>query len=82
MSVLVEFQGRRYWYMGDSLSDLNHALAPLEHCDEDGDITFEHCCSESFAHVYSNGRILRFGHQIGVIGDLKEVAPVSEGSKS
>lgn len=68
-SFLVEFNGEKYWWIKDSSG--SGPLAPLEHCDAEGHVVFEHMFSESFAHIYSNGIINRFGKQIGDVSDLK-----------
>lgn len=49
-------------------------MAPLDHCDEDGNLDYG-CCfsSDTFAHVQRNGDILRYGQKIGVREDLKPV---------
>lgn len=51
------------------------ALAYLEHCDENGDVTWESMASDSFAHLFSDGRIKRYQQ---VIGNEKDLIPVGE----
>jgi hypothetical protein len=67
--VKVNFQGRDLWFLEDN--DGSGALAPLDHCDGKGriaglDVVFE----DSFAHVFEDGRILRYGKEIGRKKDL------------
>ena len=39
MSILVKLHGRTLWFLGEDLDDyLEHALAPVEHCDSKGNI--------------------------------------------
>lgn len=69
MTKLVIFNGTKYWYIKDD----NHGpLAPLEHCDENGNIKdFETgLFAESFAHVFPDGNIMRYGKVIGTENDL------------
>jgi hypothetical protein len=80
VSILVEFQGKRYWYLGESLDDLGHALAPLDHCDENGNVKLSAAFKESYAHVAEDGRIRRYRMMIGLIDDLKRVT-ASDGAE-
>lgn len=79
MSVRVRFEGVEYWYLGDDLTDLDHSLAPLDHCDAQGNLTSEavvNCIrgkDESFAVVDRQGDIMRHHEKIGVVGDLKMI---------
>jgi len=73
MPVLVEFLGRRYWYLGDSLEDLGHAVAPLAHCDEKGELFLDAVLEDSFAHVNLDGRIMRYGQQVGNVSDFVKI---------
>jgi hypothetical protein len=80
MSILVTFRGLKLWYLGDSLDDLDHALAPLHHADAQGNIVV---LGESYAHVFKDGTISRYGFQIGCIADLKlaGTSNVEDGSR-
>jgi hypothetical protein len=75
MSVLVEFQEMRLWYLGDSLRDLDHPLAPLGHCDKMGKLLPDAIFYDSFAHVTADGDILRYLSKIGTVEDLKPLPP-------
>lgn len=47
------------------------ALAPLEHCDEDGELIFPECLAgESYAHIFGK-EILRHRVVIGHESDLE-----------
>lgn len=63
----VNFNGKNLWWLKDEFA--NGALAPLEHCDELGNVIEPF--GESFAHVYWEDGISRFGVKIGSIEDLK-----------
>jgi len=73
MSILVEFNGQRFWYLGHALTELNYALAYLHQCDDNGDVIE---LADSYAHVCSDGIIRRFGKVIGTIRDLRPVGPL------
>lgn len=74
-NVKVEFDGLMLWWITDD--ELEGALAPLNHCDEEGEIAdletalFLH--GDSYAHVFEDGRIMRYGRQIGTRNDLVRV---------
>lgn len=70
MSVLVAFKGSRFWYLGNSLSNLDHALVYPQHCNASGDV-FSY--SASFAHVTEDGKIMRYGCVIGSVAELSVV---------
>jgi len=63
--VRVELDGEQLWWLQND--DGSGALAPLEHCDEDGNVV---CLGESYAHVFSDGNISRYGATIGHRDDL------------
>lgn len=64
----VEFPGHgTFWLIID-------ALAPLEQCDSDGRLTDEAVFfGESYAHIFPDGRIIRYGKTIGTRDDLIEI---------
>jgi hypothetical protein len=70
----VEFPGHGvFWFLCNS--DGSGGLAPLDHCDEKGNI-LPFSMNEiptSYAHVFQNGMIMRFNKPIGSIHDLKEI---------
>lgn len=63
--VRVAFDGEQLWWLEND--DGSGALAPLEHCDEDGNVV---CLGESYAHVFRDGNISRYGEIIGHRDDL------------
>ena len=68
--VPVLLDGIRLWVQPDVLEEGGHgALAPEGHI-EDGDLRWECCMSESYAHVFPDGEILRYGKVIGQRSDL------------
>ena len=65
--IKIVFEGTEYWWLREK--DGSGALAPLHHCDDLGNVeVFE----DSFAHVFENGKILRYGIEIGTRDDLTE----------
>lgn len=74
MSVRVKFQGTEYWLLCDSDGDFG-ALAPLDHCNEEGHVVdFETAVfADSFAHLFPDGRLMRYGKQIGTREDLERI---------
>ena len=76
--IPVRFKDLTVWCDPDVLHDGgNGALSPPEHV-EDGEIAGLGVAlfGKSYAHVYEDGRILRYGEQIGVRADLiPEEAP-------
>jgi hypothetical protein len=70
---LVDFPGHgRFWFLLDDAGD--GPLAPVEHCDENGDVTADHMFSDSYAHVSASGVIKRYHKIIGHRDDLRVVA--------
>ena len=67
-TVRVSFKGMDFWLL--SSTGNGRALAPLEHCDANGHVIV---LDVSFAHLYPDGRLIRFGQQIGTDKDLREV---------
>lgn len=57
----IEFQGKQYRRVGD-------AIAPLEHCDDEGNLI--EIFGESYAHIFPNG-VYRFGNKIGEVEEVK-----------
>jgi hypothetical protein len=68
MNIRVRFRGQQLWWLKDDLTPYG-ALAPLHHCDDEGNLFayFE----DSFAHIFSDGRIMRYGELIGQVDDLE-----------
>lgn len=71
-SIKVEFKGGKYWLMSGSL-EKSGALAPLDHCDEKGEILPEAVFQDSFAHYFIDQGIMRYREKIGDKEDLKIV---------
>jgi len=65
---LVELDGVRLWFLEDE--DGSGPLAPLNHCDERGEVVV---IATSYAHVFEDGAIKRHGEVIGDVADLVEV---------
>lgn len=51
--------------------DGSGALAPLHHVDMDGNVKLECVFEDSYAHVFEDGSIMRYGQIIGEISDLE-----------
>jgi hypothetical protein len=67
-SIPVTFKGENYiWLKND---DGSGALAYPQHVDQDGNVKMEHAFSDSFAHVMSDGAIMRYRTQIGTRDEL------------
>jgi len=64
----VSFQGIDLWFLENE--DGTGPLAPLEHCDDEGNFRSECFLEDSFAHVFEGGIIKRFGQEIGSVADL------------
>ena len=64
----VTFNGVPYFLVNDSSGGA--ALAPQEHMTPDNQIKVEHIFSESFAHLKSNGEIIRYREKIRTVDDL------------
>ena len=63
-----------FWIKEDALAGLTDgALAPEEHI-ENGELKVPWCFgSDSYAHVWADGEISRYGNKIGDRGDLVRV---------
>lgn len=71
-STKVTFQGEAFWLLPPNPLTEGRALAPLSHCDEMGKLHMDAALTgQSFAHLNADGRLMRFGSQIGVEADLK-----------
>jgi hypothetical protein len=62
---LVEFEGVRYWLTAGG------ALAPREHCDPHGNISELTVFLFSFAHLFEDGAIKRYGAVVGTRDDFR-----------
>ncbi len=65
----VTFQDTDYWFLEE---DGEGPLAPLDHCDDEGEILFSKAFELSFAHVFADGNIRRFNTVIGQRAELQE----------
>ena len=65
-SINIKYKGKEYWFL--QREDGTGAVAPLEHCNEKGGIVY--FWEDSFAHVYADRRMLRFGQELGKIEDF------------
>ena len=68
-TVYVVLDGRDLVWLKDE--DGSGALAYPEHIDEAGDVRAEHVLSDSYAHVFPNGEIMRFNQRIGSRDDFQ-----------
>lgn len=77
MSILIEFQGKRYWLMANSFEE-SAPIAPLEHVDSEGDIRdwSVAIAGESFAHWYPGTGIIQYGELIGTREDISVIRTV------
>lgn len=66
--IKIKINNESYWFLRGS--DGGGAIAYMDHCDENGNLKVESACEESFAHVYPEGYISRFGKNIGNIKDF------------
>lgn len=69
----IRLHGEEYGFVGtDDLNEgANGAIAPLEHLGEDGELDPEAAFEISYAHLYEDGTIWRFGEQIGTREDIE-----------
>ena len=70
MNIKVKFRGETYWFLTKADGDFG-PLAPLNHCDNEGNVT--QFWAESFAHVGEDGKIRRYHSVIGTREDLEIV---------
>ncbi len=79
-SIPVTFKGEKFvWLKG---ADGSGALAYPQHIDETGNVKPMFCMSDSYAHVMSDGAIMRYGSQIGTRDDLaSELSSTHRGSE-
>lgn len=68
-SIPVTFKGEPFVWLRNE--DESGALAYPQHIDADGNVKMMFCMSDSYAHVTSDGIILRYGAQIGMREDLQ-----------
>jgi hypothetical protein len=71
----VRFQDKEYWLHEGALGFL---LSPLDHYSESGEL-LANPSDISYAILESDGRLMRFGEQIGTDKDLIDV-PIKEDS--
>ena len=64
----IKLQETEYWLLADSL-DEDGAIAPLDHCDENGNIV--EFLELSYAHYYPERGVLRFGNKIADREDIE-----------
>ena len=69
-AIHVTLFGLRLVWLKDDDSDTG-GLALPDHVDKNGNVKFEHAfASDSFAHVFDDGTIRRYGKVIGWTSDL------------
>ena len=70
--VKVKFKGHEYWAEANFAEPgADTPLAKLHHCNENGELLWEHVFSDSFAHLGSDGIIRRYHEEIGKREDLQ-----------
>ncbi len=74
-NIPVMFRGRKYiWVMDGDGETACGPLAPPDQCDDDNELRLEAALfGDSYAHVYADGTIMRYGVKIGMRGDLEPV---------
>ena len=73
MSTKIKIGNNEYWFMGDNL-DESCAIAPLEHCDKNGELNYSKCYkTDTFAHFFPNRGIDRYGKNIVNLKDVKKL---------
>ncbi len=60
----IRLHGRMFWL-------IDGAIAPLDHCDERGNLVA--WTQRSYAHIYPDGAVMRFGEQIATSADIEFV---------
>lgn len=70
-NIPVRFDGLDLMWLKHD--DGSGALAPLRHVDDDGHVTFDAVFGgeDSYAHVMSDGTIMRYHEKIGTVDDLE-----------
>lgn len=73
--VRVRFNGLELWWLRDK--EGGGPLAPLDHCDENGEIVDDVTAmlGESYAHVFPGIGIMRYNEKIGTVDDLELPKP-------
>ena len=67
----VNIHGHDFWYLPTNEDCPNGSIAPLHHCDANGELDpLMMFSSETYAHVYDDGIINRHGREIGKIDEL------------
>jgi hypothetical protein len=70
MAMKVSFQGTPYWLLAPPDGDFG-ALAPLYHCDAEGNLLPVALAEGAAMYLYEDGNISREGEIVGARGDLK-----------
>jgi len=68
-SIPVTFRGEPFVWLRNE--DESGALAYPQHIDSDGHVKLMFVTSDSYAHVQSDGSIMRYGTQIGTRDELQ-----------
>jgi hypothetical protein len=75
MSLMVDFPGHGvFWLITDDTTigaTTEGALAPLNHCDEDGEV--EDIFGTSYAYLFADGTIKRYQTIVGSRDDLRVI---------
>lgn len=74
-TVRIRFKGFVGWLLSDS--GFGRAIAPLEHCDSEGNVI--ELFAISFAHFYPERDVIsRFGEKIGTSKDLQVLSALKD----
>jgi hypothetical protein len=74
VNTKVRLKGEVYWLLSELAEGDGQAIAPPHHCGQDGEILPEYAFADSFAHLWPDGRITRYGQRIGMREDLEVAA--------
>lgn len=68
-SIKINYHGAEFWFLQNE--DGSGAVAPLHHCEGNGDLNTEFMfSSDSFAHVGSDRIMRRYGEELGKIEEF------------
>jgi hypothetical protein len=73
VNVKVRFHGMVLWFRPSEPDADFGPLAPLEHCDENGNLRPGAEFQDSFAHVYPDGSVMRYHKQIGTREEIEKL---------
>ena len=73
--VHVSFRGNTYWVLRSTLDGKTDGpIAKEGHIDPNTqELLWEACMSDSYAHIYEDGIICRYGTIIGTLSEIEEI---------